>query len=322
MPADLLAILAPALSLALAAQPAHADSARQVPPELQKSALYSQPDSVLGITIRSMPGVSAEAIEIAKARLRMLLEHLPLVAQNLASAGAELRIMTGYPQTDVTGGLISYATEENILKNEADRFDDHRDILVHECSHMLHLTGFGAAQSAAITQRFEEAQAAGLWPGCYAMTNESEFFAELAMWYFGTRGDYGQLENPAEGREWLAQYDPLSYKLLDEVFSGRMPSEKIEWTQLQMLGPEQEGAIKSVDSGRTSQVQIVNNTSETLQCFWLDYEGKRVPYGEVGAGERMSMSTYIGHPWLLSREDGAALGIWVPGSVHDRVVVE
>ncbi|MCC7479881.1 hypothetical protein IT575_15685 [bacterium] len=308
-------------SLLLAVNTASADASRQVPPELQKSALYSMEDSVHGIRIRSMPGVSAEAIEIAKARLAMLLEHLPQVAANLADAGAELRIMTGYPNTDVTGGLVSYATEENILKNERDRFTDHRDICVHECAHMLH-TAFGPEQCAAITQRFAEAQAAGLWPGCYAMTNESEFFAELTMWYFGTRGDYGRLPEPQEGPAWLKQYDPQSYELLDSIYSGRLLSRRIEWKRLADRGAAAEGSLKSLDSGQPSQIQYVNNTGGTVSYYWLDFEGKRVPYGTVEAGERGSMSTFISHPWLLTDSAGTVLGIWVPETTHDRIVVE
>lgn len=311
-----------AISLLIAPGFAHADAARQVPPELQSVALYSGSDSVLGITIRYMPEVSAEAVETAKARLRMMLEHLPVVAQNLASAGAELRIMTGHPNTDVTGGLISYATEENILKNERDRFSDHRDICVHECAHMLHLCGFGTQQRAAITTRFKAAQAAGLWPGCYAMTNEDEFFAELTMWYFGTRGDYGKLPDPQEGPQWLKQYDPASYEMLDSIYSGRLVSERIEWREIANQGASAEGQLKSVDSGRSCQVQFVNNSGRKLKFFWLDYSGQRVPYGEIGAGERSGMNTFVGHPWLLCDSEGNVAGIWVPESAHDRVIIQ
>ncbi len=315
-------LVAALVCLLLAPAPVQADPARQVPPELQQSSLYSKTDNVLGITIRYMPEVSAEAVETAKARLRMMLEQLPLVAQNLASAGAELRIMTGHPDTDVTGGLVSYATEENILKNERDRFSDHRDICVHECAHMLHGAGFGSAQREAITARFMQVQAEGLWPGCYALTNEDEFFAELTMWYFGTRGDYGKLPDPQEGPQWLKQYDPQSYELLDEIFSGRMASEKIEWRELQDQGAGSEGKLTSIDSGKPSQLQVLNNSGQTLTCWWLDFNGQRVSYGTAGPGERWTMSTFVGHPWLLMDEGGAVRGIWVPESAHDRVMIQ
>lgn len=313
-----------ALAVLLAVLPfiAHADPARQVPLELQQSALYSVEDSVQGIRVRSMPSVSPEAVEIAKQRIAMLLAHLPVEAQNMADAGAELRIMTGHPDTDVTGGLVTYGTEENILKNEQDRFRDHRDICVHECTHMLHAVGLGREQCAAITKRFAEVQAEGLWPGCYALTNESEFFAELTMWYFGTRGDYGQLKDPQEGPQWLEQYDPKSYALLDDLFQGRMPSERIEWHELENQGAAAEGSLKALDSEQHSQVQFINNTDGAVSYYWLDYNGQRVPYGTVEAHARGSMSTFIGHPWLLTDSAGKVLGVWVPEYGHSRIVVE
>ena len=266
--------------------------------------------------------MSSEAVETAKARLRMLLEHLPVVAQNLASAGAELRIMTGHPEVDVTGGLITYATEENILKLETDRFSDHRDICVHECAHMLHTTGFGKEQCAAISARFKKVQTEGLWPGCYALTNESEFFAELTMWYFGTRGDYGQLKDPQEGPEWLKQYDPESYNLLDEIFSGRMAIEKIEWKVLSFLWAIPEKDLRSLSGDKRCQIMFHNKTAETLEFWWLDYEGRRVRFGEVGPGERASMDTYETHPWVLTRPDGRTAAHFIPDAGHCLAVIE
>jgi hypothetical protein len=291
---------------------AQADAARQVPPELSKAALYSEETDFRGIRIRYMPGVSAAAVEIAKDRLGQLLAHLPVVEQNLVDCGAELRIMTGHPDTDVTGGLVSYATEENILKNERDRFSDHRDICIHECSHMLHLAGFGAKQRAAIEQRYSEVLAEGLWPHCYALSNDREFFAELAMWYFGTRGDYGQLPDPQEGRAWLASYDPKSFKLLDDIFQGRIESERIEWHRLPDLGAQQEAKLRSLEGVKRCQIVFSNQTSEPLAYWWLDYEGKRVLFGEVGPHERASMDTFETHPWVMLRLDGSVAAIFVP----------
>ena len=75
-----------------------------------------------------------------------------------------------------------------------------------------------------IREQYHRSLEKGLWSGAYAATNESEFFAELTMWYFGTRGDLHMTgPKPADGPEGLKQYDPDAYALLDALYSGRIP---------------------------------------------------------------------------------------------------
>jgi hypothetical protein len=121
--------------------PAPAGAADPVP-ALSDAAAYPQQAESCGVIIRAMPGVAPAAIALAQQRLALLLEHLPQVQDNLRRAGAELRIVSDAAPASITGGVISYAQEANILKRSDDPFADHRDIVVHECSHMLHLCGF------------------------------------------------------------------------------------------------------------------------------------------------------------------------------------
>ena len=54
-------------------------------------------------------------------------------------------------------------------------------------------------------------------------SNTHEFFAELAMWYFGTHGDlHMEGKKPANGPEGLKDYDPEAYALVDNFWSGRI----------------------------------------------------------------------------------------------------
>ena len=62
----------------------------------------------------------------------------------------------------------------------------------------------------------------GLWAGAYAGSNESEFFAELSMWYWGTHGDLSMKgAKPADGRDGLKAYDPEAWALFDDFYGGR-----------------------------------------------------------------------------------------------------
>ena len=85
--------------------------------------------------------------------------------------------------------------------------------------------------------RFEAQRTASLaegrWVSAYAAVNAHEFFAELAMWYFGTHGNLDmEGPKPAPGPEGLRAYDPEAYALVDAFWSGRIPiPPRGEWTR-------------------------------------------------------------------------------------------
>jgi len=52
-----------------------------------------------------------------------------------------------------------------------------------------------------IQERYRAAMAQGRWKDAYATTSASEYFAELAMWYFGSRGNEPRDVDVRSGRE-------------------------------------------------------------------------------------------------------------------------
>jgi hypothetical protein len=206
-----------------------------------------------GIPIQAHQVVADDALRAAYDRLGLLLAHLPVAVSNLAAAGAELHIIgrhqvtTDLPEwrqdkgkplaeyngltrderTRGMGGLQSSCGEENLLKLPGDRYRG-RDICLHEFSHCLRNYGIQAALRARFDEQFKRSLAAGRWQGAYAASNPDEFFAELTMWYFGTHGDLGMAgPKPANGPEGLKEYDPESFELFDDFYSGRIPVEKL-----------------------------------------------------------------------------------------------
>ena len=52
--------------------------------------------------------------------------------------------------------------------------------------------------------------------------------------------------------------------------------------------------------GNTSiSLSVTNNTSHTIQVFWVDYKGAHVPKGTVKPGHTWTQSTWIDHPWVF-----------------------
>jgi hypothetical protein len=220
------------------------------PPE---DGYYSRVILADGIPIKAHAEVCDEAMLEAARRVTTLLQHLPVVRDNLIARGAEHHIiavkhqcsdlpewrhMKGECVPDRTGtgqmlfddrvrgmgGVISSSGEDNLLQLPDERYKDHRDICSHEFAHGIQMGGM----SENVVRMFEEqhAKAKHLWPS-YAGTNEHEYFAELTMWYFGTRGDYGNITpEPEPGADWFRQHDPSGYALIDDFYSGRLPVQR------------------------------------------------------------------------------------------------
>ncbi len=200
-----------------------------------------------GIPIKASAVVVDEALFAAHGRLSMMLSNLPSVRVNLRQAGAELHIIgrdqvtTDLPEwrqdkgkplaeyhgltrdqrTRGMGGLLTSCGEENLLRLEKDRYRG-RDICVHEFAHNILQHGVAREVRQKVREQHRRSLDRGLWVESYAGSNPHEFFAELAMWYFGTHGDMGMKgPKPESGREGLRAYDSEAFTLLDDVFSGR-----------------------------------------------------------------------------------------------------
>ena len=205
-----------------------------------------------GIPIKAPEPVDDKALIVARDRLKRLLGRLPNARYNLKVAGAELHIigknqvtsdlpefrdLKGKPfdgkltvdeRTRGLGGLLTSCGEENLLELPTDRYKG-RDIFTHEFAHNLQDNGLTDPVRRKIRDQYHRSLEKGLWKGAYAATNESEFFAELTMWYFGTHGDMGMTgTKPAIGREGLKAYDPDSYALLDALYTGHIPVTRLK----------------------------------------------------------------------------------------------
>ncbi len=206
-----------------------------------------------GLPIKGAAVVSDAAFYEAWRRVDNLLKHNPVILQNLLRAGSEVHIIgKDQAQTDLPefrsqkgvplrenpritlderargmGGRVCSCGEENLLKLPGDRYRG-RDILSHEFTHTIH--GYGVSQNVRelVTKTYRAAREKKLWETpdgkpIYAGSNENEYLAELALWYVGGRGDWPRAMPPMQpGPEFIKKYDPEGYKLVDDLFSGRL----------------------------------------------------------------------------------------------------
>jgi alpha-N-arabinofuranosidase len=237
-----------AAATALWAGPDSTDADAIVKIDPPEQNFFSKEIYYRGIPIKSSKEVVDEALLAARGRLATMLTNLPGVCENLHGTHAELHIIgrnqvtsdlpewrfeKGKPlpeyngltidqRTRGMGGRIASCGEENLLKLEKDRYAG-RDICIHEFSHCIYQAGMPRDVRNRFRRQYKASLAKGLWEKAYAASNDDEFFAELAMWYFGTHGDLHMTGvKPANGPEGLKAYDPDAYALFDEFFSGRM----------------------------------------------------------------------------------------------------
>ncbi len=308
-----------------------------------QAGFYGRVLDLEGIPIKAHTDVSGAAMLEAYRRLSRLLERLPQARSNLASAGAEFHIigknqmMVDLPECQFWkgkkydgnltlderdrgwGGLMSSCGEENLLALPSDRYRDHRDICSHEFAHTLMAFGLSDDVVRQIRDQYRASLNKGLW-SAYAGTNPDEFFAELTMWYFGSRGDYGTIEpRPQPGKTWLAAHDPEAFALLDDIYSGRTPIAARVWKLLPLADLNGAAALRSQNSERPTSLIARNLRGSKCQVYWVDFSGKPVPYGEIEPFCAWSGATYTTHPWLFTDENRRPVAAVVAGPEPGRV---
>lgn len=220
-----------ALVMAIFAPPFAKGQDGIVPISPPEQGFFSKKIAYEGIPIKAHKDVDDRALLEARRRLAEMLGKTPEIVHNLVEVGAELHIIgkdqntsdlpserhwKGKPfeaygkffnideRTRGVGGLPASCGEENLLKLPSDRYRDHRDICRHEFAHTVFDYGLSPDARAMVEKQYAASVKSGLWKTAYASTNANEFFAELTMWYFGSRGRLWSDRAPPQRRPGVA----------------------------------------------------------------------------------------------------------------------
>lgn len=102
-------------------------------------------------------------------------------------------------------------------------------------------------------------------------------------------GDGKRMTFSTEGKKWSC--DLTTYELKDEGGDG------------EGLEPDPDARASRRTGGETRLI-FENKTMGAVELFWIDSDGKKQPYGRIGAGERRVQNTYAGHVWSVEPRDG------------------
>jgi hypothetical protein len=288
-----------------------------------------------GIPVKSADAVDDEALLVAARKLNRMLDGNDSIVNNLKEHGAELHVLgrcqrtTDLPayshfkrkrlgrssplDTKYRGsGLYATCSEVNLLELAGDRYAGF-DLCSHEFAHVIYTFGTDPEFRERFRQHYRATIKSGLWSGCYAASSDEEFFAELSTWYFGSLGDCGSIQpKPESGPEWLERYDPQSFDLLEELYTGELIQKPNPAILIEAQPATNVQALKSITSYTPVSMRFVNTGSVFVKVYWINYQGKPTLLGKLAPGEILPVSTFKNHPWMVKKLNGDSLGVFFP----------
>jgi len=195
---------------------------------------------------------------------------------------------------------------------------------------------------------YNRAVSKGLWRGKYAGTNVSEYWAEGVQSWFDTNRQNDFEHNFVNTREELKKYDPELAALIESVFGNRpwryrRPADRKSAPHLAGYNPattpvfswppklvkayeaiqagkflkpvipiplaQLNGAKSSSLSTEKIPLRFDNRSQQRVSFFWIDFQGKRLPYGHADPGRISVLQTYPGHVWLVVGENEHPLAL-------------
>ena len=82
-----------------------------------------------------------------------------------------------------------------------------------------------------------------------------------------------------------------------------------------------EPTLHSITGLVSTSIQFVNQTTGPVTVYWLDYQGQRVFYNTLAAGQSYDQQTFLTHPWVVTDASGACLGIWLPSTAPGTALI-
>lgn len=80
--------------------------------------------------------------------------------------------------------------------------------------------------------------------------------------------------------------------------------------QLARVDPSNEKGLKSPEDSTEVTLMITNTRNSAISTYWIDYDGDRMHYNDLEAGEEIEQFTFPGHYWLFVDSNDNVLGVY------------
>ena len=94
-----------------------------------------------------------------------------------------------------------------------------------------------------------------------------------------------------------------------------------ETSELAELDPNLDGRVLSEGTNQATEVTFINQTSQMLRYYWLDFAGKRKLYGTLQPGATQWQQTYLNHIWLVENAAGQVMRVSQAGLKPGRITL-
>jgi hypothetical protein len=105
-----------------------------------------------------------------------------------------------------------------------------------------------------------------------------------------------------------------------DAFAGPTPHVRTQ-AGAQSLGCEVVGSIRSEQGTAPAVMVFEDSLDQPISIYWINYNGDRIIYKDLQPGGSFSVNTYFTHPWLITRQDGACLDVFVPSQVAQTIAI-
>jgi von Hippel-Lindau disease tumor supressor len=85
--------------------------------------------------------------------------------------------------------------------------------------------------------------------------------------------------------------------------------------------PKEANGQKSLNSAVPTEIRFVNHSGQTVNVYWLDYEGRPKWYQTLRDGEFYDQPTYVTHPWLIAGENGDVWDVHQPAEQPRTITI-
>jgi hypothetical protein len=82
-----------------------------------------------------------------------------------------------------------------------------------------------------------------------------------------------------------------------------------------------EPRLRSLVAGVATSIVFTNKGEKTIRLYWLDYDGKRTPYGTLTRNQVLSVQTYPTHPWVVTDIKDEYKAIYMPAPQRLEIAV-
>ena len=89
------------------------------------------------------------------------------------------------------------------------------------------------------------------------------------------------------------------------------PGQDSHKVKLKSLPVSKETKVNSISSSTETSITFCNKTKKKVKVYWIDFEGRRKPYGQISAGQTREYHTFATHPWLIANSEDKAIALFV-----------